>query len=207
MGSPKKDKRGNTGNHGDKNSNINIGTDPTARSKHHQQRNTTTKPNGYQSLSNTPQTTTPTSSIPTANDANELPTTPNNAIHEPTHTTEPGNSTTIPNVSEGGSAIFTTMNIHGLKPKTKDSKVPFINDIAVEKQMFIALTETWLQEEKDAEVGIKGYTLFRADRKREKKKRGRNSGGSAIYVKNDIANTFEATNIFSNGTVELLCIY
>jgi hypothetical protein len=100
------------------------------------------------------------------------------------------------------------MNIHGLKPKTKDSKVPFINDIAVEKkQMFIALTETWLQEEKDAEVGIQGYTLFRADRKREKKKWGRNSGGSAFYVRSDIANTFEATNTFSNGTLELLCIY
>ena len=53
------------------------------------------------------------------------------------------------------------MNIHGLKPKTKDSKVPFINDIAVEKkQIFIALTETWLQDEKDADVSIKGYTYM-----------------------------------------------
>ena len=100
------------------------------------------------------------------------------------------------------------MNIHGLKPKTKDSKVPFINDIAVDKkQIFIALTETWLQDEKDAEVSIKGYTIFRADRKRERKRRGRNSGGAAIYVRDDIANTFEKTIAFSNGTVELLCIH
>ena len=52
--------------------------------------------------------------------------------------------------------------------------------------MFAALTETWLQEHLDAEISIDGYTIFRQDRVRQRNK-GRNSGGVAPYLRNDIA--------------------
>ena len=52
------------------------------------------------------------------------------------------------------------------------SKVPFIQDLLREEnQLFIALTETWLNEHKNAELLINGYTLFCQDRKREMPKR------------------------------------
>ena len=71
----------------------------------------------------------------------------------------------------------------------------------------MALTETWLKEHKDAELHIDGYKLFRADRKRVKKSRGRYSGGVGFYVRMDIASTLEVMVNFSNGVVELLALY
>ena len=56
-------------------------------------------------------------------------------------------------------------------------------------------------------MAIPGYTIFRSDRKSPRKRFGRDSGGAAIYVRNDIANTFEPTTIFSNGAVEIISIY
>ena len=89
------------------------------------------------------------------------------------------------------------------------SKVPYIHDsLHFQDQLFFALTETWLNEEYDAEISISNYTPFRADRKRNKKKRfGRNGGGALIYVRNDIANTFEPTLTYSNGAVDIIAIY
>ena len=72
----------------------------------------------------------------------------------------------------------------------------------------MALTETWLKNHKDAEVGIEGFKIFRADRKRKKKgTRGRLSGGVAAYVNNDIANKMEVALDYSNGVVEVLGLY
>ena len=71
----------------------------------------------------------------------------------------------------------------------------------------MALTETWLYNHKDAEVQIDGYKLFRADRKRQKRSRGRFSGGVGCYVRLDIASTMEIAVNFSNGVVELLSLY
>ena len=71
----------------------------------------------------------------------------------------------------------------------------------------MALTETWLKEHKDAELHIDGYKLFRADRKRVRKSRGRYSGGVACYVRMDIASTLEVMVNFSNGVIELLALY
>ena len=71
----------------------------------------------------------------------------------------------------------------------------------------MALTETWLYNHKDAELHIEGYKLFRADRKRQKKSRGRFSGGVGCYVRLDIASTMEIVVNFSNGVVELLSLY
>ena len=105
-------------------------------------------------------------------------------------------------------SCFSVFNVHGLKPNTVPSKVPYISDLLLEKkQLFVALTETWLQDHKDAEVRIDGYKLFRADRKRQKKSRGRYSGGVGCYVRMDIASTVEIDINFSNGVVELLTLY
>ena len=100
-------------------------------------------------------------------------------------------------------------NVHGLKPNSVPSKVPYISDLLAEKsQLFMAVTETWLHHHKDAEVRVDGYKIFRCDRKRIKRKsRGRLSGGTACYVRNDIACAMEIMVNFSNGVVELLGLY
>ena len=113
---------------------------------------------------------------------------------------------TLVDVSE--LTYFSYANIQGLQPKTVPSKVPLVSDLLYEKkQLFFALSETWLREHKDAEVDIPGYQLFRSDRTKLKRRFGRNSGGVALYVREDIAGTFECTLNYSNGAVEVLAIY
>ena len=104
---------------------------------------------------------------------------------------------------------FSVFNVHGLKPNTVPSKVPYISDLLNErKQLFMAVTETWLSNHKDGELQIDGYKIFRGDRKRVKKtSRGRFSGGVGCYVRLDLACTMEIMVNFSNGVVELLCLY
>lgn len=87
--------------------------------------------------------------------------------------------------------------------------MPFIKDVLFEKnQAFIGLTETWLSDKYlEAELDIPGYSIFRSDRKREKAKRGRLSGGVCVYVRDDLASMFEPVVQFSNGVVELLVMY
>lgn len=72
--------------------------------------------------------------------------------------------------------------------------------------MFYALSETWLREHKDAEVKIDGYQIFRSDKVGSKRKYGRESGGVAIYVRDDVAPTFHTELKFSNGAVDFLAI-
>ena len=104
---------------------------------------------------------------------------------------------------------FSLFNVHGLKPTTVPSKVPYIADLLLEKkQLFMAVTETWLFDHKDGEIQVDGYKFFRADRKRKKRtSRGRFSGGVGCYVRLDLACTMEVVVNFSNGVVELLCLY
>ena len=71
----------------------------------------------------------------------------------------------------------------------------------------ILLTETWLREHLDAEVSIPNFTIFRCDRERARKRRGRNSGGVAMYIRNDIASNTEVLLHFSNGVIEALCVH
>lgn len=73
--------------------------------------------------------------------------------------------------------------------------------------MFIVLTETWLREHKDAELQVDGYTLFRQDRLRNRRRKGRDSGGVAIYLRKDLAADAEPILKFSNGVVEVLGVY
>ena len=74
-------------------------------------------------------------------------------------------------------------NIRGLYPKSNQTKVPYLEDLAiVSNAPFICLTETHLNPEiLDAEIQIKNYTLFRSDRQ------GRTHGGVCTYVRNDLA--------------------
>ena len=69
----------------------------------------------------------------------------------------------------------------------------------------MGISETWLKSHKDAELNVDGYQLYRADRKRKRgRQRGRLSGGVAMYVNEDIANTIETSITFSNGVIELI---
>ena len=91
---------------------------------------------------------------------------------------------------------------------TVPSSVPLISDILKEKkQMFIALTETWLADHLDAELNINDYTLFRCDRERKKSRRGRLSGGVAVYMQQNIASHFKILSKYSNSVNELLILY
>ena len=101
------------------------------------------------------------------------------------------------------------VNIQGLKPRTIPSKVPFIQDLSVHnKLLFIALTETWLRDHLDAEVNIEGYKLFRQDRLRPKlNRRGRDGGGTACYLKNEVAAGTDTIINFSNEAIEVLGLH
>lgn len=52
------------------------------------------------------------------------------------------------------------------------------------------------------------HSLFRSDINFKRKiNRGRDSGGVAFYISEDIATTFEPLISFSDGVIEMLCIY
>ena len=96
------------------------------------------------------------------------------------------------------------LNIEGLKTQSSSS-VHFVQDLLEEHNMlFIALTETWLRDHLDAEISIPNYTIFRTDRSRPRKGRGRNSGGVAFYIRNDIAASTEPLLHHSDGSTEVL---
>ena len=93
-----------------------------------------------------------------------------------------------------------------MKPSTVPCKLPFIQDLLQDtRQLFCALTVTWLKDHLDAELKIDGYTLFRQDCLRQnKKRRGRDCGGVAFYLRDDLAATAEPVLKFSNGVTEVL---
>ena len=73
--------------------------------------------------------------------------------------------------------------------------------------IMVMLTETWLRDQLDAEVNIPGYSLFRSDRVPPKKRLGRNSGGVAIYLRNDLKIQTEVLLTFSSGVIEAICLW
>ena len=108
----------------------------------------------------------------------------------------------------GSLNYFTVWNVQGLKPRTVPTKVPFVQDLLKDRnQIFMALTETWLREHNDAELQVDGYTLFRQDRQRLNRRRGRDSGGVAVYLRDDMAADVEPVIGFSNGVDEILGLY
>ena len=102
---------------------------------------------------------------------------------------------------------FGLINIEGLKTQSSSS-VSYIEDALREHNMlFIILTETWLRDHLDAEVKVHNYTLFRTDRSRPKKRRGRNSGGVAVYLRDNLAASSEVLFQHSDGgVIEILCV-
>ena len=100
---------------------------------------------------------------------------------------------------------FSLMNIRGLVPRTVPSKVPYIRDLLNESsQLAFALTETWLSDHNPAELHIPGYSLYHQDRARPRSNRGRDSGGVALYVRDDQAIFSEVVFTYSNGVVEAI---
>ena len=100
-------------------------------------------------------------------------------------------------------------NVRGLIPQTNRSKVPAIREYLHEtSQLFICLSETWLStNHTDAEKHIAGYTAFSTDRKLRGNKRGRHSGGVAVYIRDDLAALSHETFRFSNGVIESIAVY
>ena len=72
----------------------------------------------------------------------------------------------------------------------------------------MALTETWLRDHLDAKVNVEGYKLFRQDRITTRiKRRGRDGGGTAYYLKNEIAAGTDTIINFSNEVVDVLGLH
>ena len=79
----------------------------------------------------------------------------------------------------GGLATVITGNIQGLYPRKGRHKVDLLKEKAKEENtLMIALTESHLRSEiKDAEVSIKGFQMFRADRTE-----GTSGGAVVVYI-------------------------
>lgn len=100
------------------------------------------------------------------------------------------------------------LNVQGLCPQTVPSKVPFVKSTLCDKNnLFVGLSETWLKDQKEAELKIEGYTLFRCDTKRKQKARGRHTGGVGIYVRDNTACSCEILFSHSSECVQMLCLY
>ena len=103
---------------------------------------------------------------------------------------------------------FSLMNIRGLVPRTVPSKVPYIQDLLNESsQLAFGLTETWLSDHSPAELHIPGYTLYHQDRIRPRSRRGRDSGGVALYIRDDQATSSEIVFTYSNGVIEAIGVH
>jgi len=70
-----------------------------------------------------------------------------------------------------------------------------------------ALTETWLEDHKDAELSIQNYLLFRQDRPTRKTHKGRHVGGVALYLLESWAPGAVPVLQFSNDAVDILCVH
>ena len=78
-------------------------------------------------------------------------------------------------------ATFLLSNIRGLLGMKGKNKVPLLSDLAASKNsLWIAVTETWLNEENDQNVELVGYELFTSHRT------NRTGGGVALYVDTDL---------------------
>ena len=100
------------------------------------------------------------------------------------------------------------INIQGLCPQTVPSKVPYLEGLAESRPLFFGLSETWLnQSYLAAELEVEGYTIFRKDSSRQKSRRGRQAGGVALYVRDDMACSFEPIYSYSSNAIQILSLY
>ena len=97
-----------------------------------------------------------------------------------------------------------TANIQGLYTKNFKTKVNVLAEVAaVSNAGFIILTESHLRPAiRDAEVNIKNYVMFRADRANRRKK-----GGVVIYVRTDLAGSWEVMLTGSDRRVEYMVLH
>ena len=98
----------------------------------------------------------------------------------------PSKATEAPTPLSGLSAML-TLNIQGMTPGPSSKsywKLPYLQELVNECPdfvPFISITETWAKSyNTDSQMEIKGYNIFRADRKLRKR------GGAALYVHNSI---------------------
>ncbi|XP_076045726.1 uncharacterized protein LOC143027968 [Oratosquilla oratoria] len=94
-------------------------------------------------------------------------------------------------------------NIQGLYPKSNQSKVPYLGDLAkIEDFMIIALTETHLSVDvRDAEIQLENYTIYRTDRK------NRSHGGTIIYLRDDITPNAKLILSYTDDQVQLQALH
>ena len=92
-------------------------------------------------------------------------------------------------------------NARGLNPKSNQTKVPYLGELSLEDEaLFILVTESHLSEDiLEAEVHIKDYTIYRADRGND-----RSGGGVCIYVQDRFPCSVLHTE--SNSVCETLII-
>ena len=103
---------------------------------------------------------------------------------------------------------FSILNIRGLMPRTRQSKVPFISDILYDTpHIFFALTETWLLDQMEAETKIDGYQLLRADRKAHRRARIRDGGGAAVYINDNDMINHHIIMKYSAGGIEAIGVH
>ena len=70
------------------------------------------------------------------------------------------------------------------------------------------MSETVLDEHKDAEVDIGGYQMYRSDCSiKRTRNRGQGRGGVALYLREDLVPLSETLIKFSSGAVEILALY
>ena len=81
---------------------------------------------------------------------------------------------------------YCQLNVQGLITISQpQEKVEILRDLMnKERPLYLALTETWLHDHKEAEVHIEEYMLYRKDRpiRRAIGRRGRHVGGVALYI-------------------------
>ena len=74
--------------------------------------------------------------------------------------------------------------------------------------MFYALSETWLDEHLDAEIQIDGFQLYRSDCSvKRTRNRGRERGGVAVYLRDDLTPLTKVLLSYSNGAVDVLVLH
>ena len=91
-------------------------------------------------------------------------------------------------------------NIRRLVTTNSKEKVDFFKEYTEENEILIMnFTETWLDENKQEDMKIKGYQLYRGDRI------GKNGGGTAIYVK-ELYEAQKVTEMSIDG-VEMIAVF
>ena len=91
-------------------------------------------------------------------------------------------------------------NIRRLVTQNTKKKIKYFEEYVIENNILaINFTETWLNESITEDINIKGYQIFRCDRK------GREGGGVAIYLKDD----YEAKKLIemNSGGCEMVAIF